>query len=88
MLKSEKLAAGPAMSLNGSYYRLFKTNSPFWFKAFIAPWLLFCWWFFIAMFYMCGGFLLFAGSRRRKQLVEIERQKELVAAIKQNANRG
>jgi len=33
---------------------------------------------------MCGGFLLFAGSRRRKQLVEIERQKELVAAIKQN----
>jgi len=37
---------------------------------------------------MCGGFLLFAGSRRRKQLVEIERQKELVAAIKQNANRG
>lgn len=84
MLKSEKLAAGPAMSLNGSYYRLFKVNSPLWFKIIVAPWLLFCWWTVIAMFYMFGGFLFFTSSRRRKQLVEIERQKELVAAIKQN----
>ncbi len=75
------------MSLNGSYYRLFKTNSPLWFKVIIAPWLLFFWWMVIAMFYMCGGFLLFAGSRRRKQLVEIERQKELVAAMKQSDTR-
>jgi hypothetical protein len=82
MLKSEKLEFGPAMSLNGSYNRLYKTNKPSWFKWLVAPWILLCWWSAVALFYMCGGFLFFAHSKRRKQLVEVERHRETLEAIK------
>ena len=85
MLKSEKLALGPAMSFSGAYNRLFSTGKPAWFKWLAAPWLLMFWWIGVACFYTCGGFIFFITRRRRKKLVEYNRHREMVEAIKTNS---
>lgn len=77
MLKSEKIEAGPLMSIGGATRRMFAVN-PLWLRYGLMPWVWLLWVLTVSPLYYLGGWLFYRHGKQRRDLVDRERHHELL----------
>lgn len=86
MLKSEKYEYGSMWTMTGFWDRVTHISDNIWVKLFILYPVAVVGASFMLLFTLCGGWLLTAGSRRRrKREAEVWRHREQLEAIKTKA---